>query len=292
VLIDNNVSAVFHGHDHQFGYEKRDGIVYQAVPSSGFTGSGFAEYSTGNYLQYVVKALDSSGHLRVTVAPDKATVEYVRSGGTGGSYSYSITCAGDFDNDGDVDGKDLAALIANTNLLNIAIFAQNFGRSFQGSSSGSGLASFTATGSVPAPSPSPVASSVDTAAGSAPVSSPSPVASSGEENSGSGGYCFIATAAYGSYSHPDVKLLRDFRDRYLLTNAVGRIFTNCYYRLSPAIASFITQSEILRITTKVILKPVIYGIRYPYMFVLLFPAGIVVILWRKKARSLKDKKSS
>jgi len=27
LMIDNGVSAFFHGHDHQFAYEVRDGIV-------------------------------------------------------------------------------------------------------------------------------------------------------------------------------------------------------------------------------------------------------------------------
>jgi hypothetical protein len=140
-------------------------------------------------------------------------------------------------------------------------FNQNCGSNCRGASHEFGLTSFTATGSAPPPSPCHAGDS--SCEGSTVIV-----------------HCFIATAAYGSYSHPDVKLLQDFRDKYLLTNAVGRIFINCYYKLSPAIASFITRSEILRTTTKVILKPVIYGIRYPYIFLLLLPAGIVVILWR------------
>jgi hypothetical protein len=116
VLIDNNVSAVFHGHDHQYGYEKRDGIVYQALPSGSFSQS-FGIYTTGQ--GYTIQALASPGHLRVTVSPTQATVDYVQSSGV--TYSYTIAahvnnCPGDFDSDRNVDEADLA------------VFAANFGR--------------------------------------------------------------------------------------------------------------------------------------------------------------------
>jgi hypothetical protein len=45
--------------------------------------------------------------------------------------------------------------------------------------------------------------------------------------------CYIATMAYGSAEHPDVRALRQFRDSYLLDNAAGRIFVAWYYRHSP-----------------------------------------------------------
>jgi hypothetical protein len=37
------------------------------------------------------------------------------------------TCSGDINSDGDVDGSDLAALIANTSLIDLTTFAENFG---------------------------------------------------------------------------------------------------------------------------------------------------------------------
>ena len=45
MLIENHVSAVFHGHDHQYAYEIRDGIVYQSLPAAGFSGTGFNIYN-------------------------------------------------------------------------------------------------------------------------------------------------------------------------------------------------------------------------------------------------------
>jgi predicted amidophosphoribosyltransferase len=51
--------------------------------------------------------------------------------------------------------------------------------------------------------------------------------------------CFIATAAYGDYNHPQVIRLRNFRDNYLVTNFLGRSFTKTYYRFSPRLADWL-----------------------------------------------------
>lgn len=48
--------------------------------------------------------------------------------------------------------------------------------------------------------------------------------------------CYIATAVYGSYDHPNVLVLRRFRDVYLSNTKWGRAFIRVYYRYSPSIA--------------------------------------------------------
>jgi hypothetical protein len=75
-------------------------------------------------------------------------------------------------------------------------------------------------------------------------------------DSGSGG-CFIATAAYGSMMEPHVKILRDFRDRFLLGNMVGKGFVRLYYTYSPPIADFIAKHDSLKAMVRISLLPVV-----------------------------------
>ncbi|MGB2764754.1 MAG: CFI-box-CTERM domain-containing protein [Candidatus Aminicenantaceae bacterium] len=69
--------------------------------------------------------------------------------------------------------------------------------------------------------------------------------------------CFIATAAYGSPSHPNVKILRDFRDKYLMPINLGRKFVNLYYKYSPFVANLIKKHKTLRIAVRFYLLPLV-----------------------------------
>jgi len=88
LMEDHGVSAFFHGHDHQYAYELRDGVVYHSLPAAGFSGSGFNIYSEAN--QYTERVLPSPGHLRVTVTPQQATVDYIATSGGGVNHTYTI----------------------------------------------------------------------------------------------------------------------------------------------------------------------------------------------------------
>ena len=77
LLVQNKVNAVFHGHDHLYGYQTLDGVVYLECPQPGtanYTQLGSA--ADGKYTQGVL--LPNSGHIRVTVGPTQAISEYVR----------------------------------------------------------------------------------------------------------------------------------------------------------------------------------------------------------------------
>jgi len=65
------------------------------------------------------------------------------------------------------------------------------------------------------------------------------------------GWCFIATAAYGTDTARQLDILREFRDEVLLPNSLGAKFVSFYYRTSPPIADFISQHEVLRTAVRV-----------------------------------------
>lgn len=71
--------------------------------------------------------------------------------------------------------------------------------------------------------------------------------------------CFIATAAFGYYSHPRVQTLRDFRDTYLLTNPPGRAVVKWYYENSPPAAAYLEQNPTWKPLVRAGLYPLILG---------------------------------
>jgi hypothetical protein len=74
-----------------------------------------------------------------------------------------------------------------------------------------------------------------------------------EDDSG----CFIATAAFGAEWKPEVLALRDFRDRYLLTNAPGRWLVARYYALSPPAARYLDAHAALKPAVRAALWPLV-----------------------------------
>jgi uncharacterized repeat protein (TIGR02543 family) len=71
------------------------------------------------------------------------------------------------------------------------------------------------------------------------------------------GGCFIAEAAYGSPMERHVRILRDFRDTYLLNSTIGHTFVKAYYRYSTPVADFIAKHKALKAAARMGLLPMV-----------------------------------
>ncbi|HEV8663317.1 MAG TPA: PQQ-dependent sugar dehydrogenase [Candidatus Methylomirabilis sp.] len=105
----------------------------------------------------------------------------------------------------------------------------------------------------------------------------------GVSSPGGGGSqgCFIATAAFGSPLAREVQILRQFRDRFLLTNGLGRFLVAAYYRLSPPLAGVIAAQAELRVAARGALRPVVWWARLalasPVLGLVLAGGGLVAV---------------
>ncbi len=102
---------------------------------------------------------------------------------------------------------------------------------------------------------------------------------------GNGDDCFIATAAYGSDTTATVIILRDFRDKHLLTSPAGKVFVAFYYEHAPALSSLLSQNTILLTAVRLLLYPLvafIYAImHFPIFFTVLLLAALLLLFWKK-----------
>jgi hypothetical protein len=57
--------------------------------------------------------------------------------------------------------------------------------------------------------------------------------------------CYIATMAYGDYDHPQVMILRQFRDEVLDKSAFGKWFIKTYYHYSPRLVERLKNKRTL-----------------------------------------------
>jgi hypothetical protein len=77
LLTQNQVNVFFHGHDHFFGKQEKDCLIYQETPQPSHPNFNPSTYPTDyGYLQGQI--LPNSGHIRVTVNSSGVLVEYVR----------------------------------------------------------------------------------------------------------------------------------------------------------------------------------------------------------------------
>ncbi len=76
LMVENNVNIFFHGHDHFYGKQDKDGMVYQEVPqpsSKSYTTNSAANYG---YVEGVI--IPSRGYLLVSISDTSAKIEYIR----------------------------------------------------------------------------------------------------------------------------------------------------------------------------------------------------------------------
>jgi hypothetical protein len=189
------------------------------VDPSGFGVAVPPTVTTGS----VTSVTSSSATLNGTVNPNGLSTTYYFNYGTTTSYGSTTASANAGSGTSNVSvSADVIGLSANTT-YHIRIVATNSA----GTSYGSDQSFTTLTGGVVDP------------------------------DGGGGGGCFIATAAYGSPMESHVKTLREFRDRFLITNCVGKSFVNFYYIYSKPVADFIANHDTVRFIVRWSLLPVV-----------------------------------
>jgi hypothetical protein len=75
LMVDNDVTIFFQGHDHIFARQELDGVIYQTLPEPA---NPFYSWENADAFQSGDE-FPNSGHVRVTVSPNGVTVEYIRS---------------------------------------------------------------------------------------------------------------------------------------------------------------------------------------------------------------------
>ncbi len=76
LFVKYKVNVVFHGHDHLFAHQTRDGVVYQCLPQPGaYENANANQAKSYGYLQGDI--LGGAGYLRVTVGLATTSISYV-----------------------------------------------------------------------------------------------------------------------------------------------------------------------------------------------------------------------
>lgn len=75
-LMVENKATFFHGHDHFFGFQMKDGVIYQEVPQP--SSKSYTQMSNTTYGYFNGVFIPSRGYLSVTVSNTSAKVEYIR----------------------------------------------------------------------------------------------------------------------------------------------------------------------------------------------------------------------
>lgn len=103
-----------------------------------------------------------------------------------------------------------------------------------------------------------------------------------------GGFCFIATAAYGTPMAADLDLLRAFRDQILWPTALGRAFVRGYYDWGRHAALWIAERPAVKAVVRVALQPLVWiaamttGVGpVSTLALLVLMMGLLTLTWRQ-----------
>jgi hypothetical protein len=79
-----------------------------------------------------------------------------------------------------------------------------------------------------------------------------------EDSAEDSGGCYIATMVYGDYDHPQVMILRQFRDNVLDKSSFGKWFIKMYYHYSPELVEKLkdktTTNNVIRKALNIFIK--------------------------------------
>ncbi|HTY35481.1 MAG TPA: metallophosphoesterase [Bacteroidota bacterium] len=76
LMVENNGAIYFHGHDHFYGKQVKDGVIYQEVPQP--SAKSYTTISATDYGYASGVLIPSRGYLLVTVSDTSTQVKYVR----------------------------------------------------------------------------------------------------------------------------------------------------------------------------------------------------------------------
>ncbi len=76
LFVETRVSVVFHGHDHFFAKQDKDGIIYQLVPQP--ANKNLKRHQATEYGYEKGDFLPNSGFISVNVSPERIKIEYIR----------------------------------------------------------------------------------------------------------------------------------------------------------------------------------------------------------------------
>lgn len=125
LMVQNHVSIFFQGHDHLYAKEDVRGLIYQEVPMPSDSTYNLGMLANGDVYKGV--KLNGSGHLRITVSPVNARVDYVlaylpadtNTGHQNGTVAYSYTVS-----------PNTSVLENSTELPQAGLLKQNFPNPF------------------------------------------------------------------------------------------------------------------------------------------------------------------